>query len=109
MDQPELKVCVGISTYNQSGFIRQALDSVLSQETSFHFEILVHDDCSTDGTREIVQEYVAAHPGKVRAILQDENQFSQGRRVIQILLAGMSGKYFALLDGDDFWTDSRKL
>lgn len=109
MTKPEPKVCVGIMTFNQSRYIRQALDSVLSQRTGFDFEVLVHDDCSTDGTREIVEAYVAAHPDRVRAILQEQNQFSQGRRIILIMLPEMVGTYFALLDGDDFWTDPQKL
>jgi glycosyltransferase involved in cell wall biosynthesis len=109
MDQPVPKVSVGIIAFNQGRYIRQALDSVLSQESAFDFDILVHDDCSTDGTREIVNAYVAAHPDRVRAILQDENQFSQGRRIILLMLPEMAGKYFALLDGDDFWTDRGKL
>ncbi|MCZ6772667.1 MAG: glycosyltransferase [Proteobacteria bacterium] len=103
------KVCVGIVTFNQAGYIRQALDGALGQKTDFPVEIVVHDDCSTDGTREIVEEYLAAHPDRVRAILQDENQFSQGRRILTILLAHMRGEYFAMLDGDDFWQDRRKL
>ena len=103
------KLCVGVTTYNHVRFIRQALESILSQKTSFPFEIVVHDDCSNDGTREIVEELVQAYPDKVRAILQTENQFSQGRRIIQILLAEMRGEYFALLDGDDYWQSERKL
>lgn len=103
------KVCVGIMTFNQARFIGQALDGVLSQKMDYEFEIVVHDDCSTDGTREIVEEYVATYPGKVRAILQAENQFSQGRRILPILLAEMRGEYFALLDGDDYWHSDLKL
>ena len=103
------KVCVGITTFNQAGYIRQALDGALGQKTDFPVEIVVHDDCSTDGTREIVEEYLAAHPDRVRAILQDENQLSQGRCILTILLAQMRGEYFAMLDGDDFWQDHRKL
>jgi len=103
------KVCVGVMTYNQSSFIREALDSVLVQKTDFAFDIVVHDDFSTDGTQEIVQAYVKAHPDRVRAILQPENQYSQGRRILQIMLPEMAGEYFAFLDGDDFWTNERKL
>jgi len=91
------KVCVGILTFNQAEYIRQALDSVIAQQTNFEFTIVVHDDCSTDGTREIVAEYAAAHPSRIRAILQDKNQFSQGRRVVLILLAAMAGE--GRLDG----------
>lgn len=109
MNSAPPKVCVGIITFNQAGFIRRALDGVLSQKTDFPFEVVVHDDCSTDTTREIVEDYVANYPSKVRAILQTENQFSQGRRILPILLADMRGDYFALLDGDDFWQSDRKL
>ncbi len=109
MNRPGPKVCVGIFTFNHVRYVRQALDSVLAQRTDFEFDIVVHDDCSTDGTREIVAEYTAAHPGRLRAILQDENQFGQGRRVVLLLMAAMAGEYYALLDGDDFWNDPRKL
>lgn len=103
------KVCVGVFSFNHAKYIRQALDSVLAQQTDFNFEIVVHDDCSTDGTREIVAQYAAAHPDRLRAVLQDKNQFSQGRRVVLLLMAAMAGEYYALLDGDDFWSDPRKL
>lgn len=103
------KVCVGITTFNQVKYIEQALDSVLGQRTDFAFDIVVHDDCSTDGTREIVEQYAAAHADQIRTILQDENQFSQGRRILPILISEMAGEYFALLDGDDIWNDPRKL
>lgn len=109
MDSALPKVCVGIMAFNQAGFIRQALDGALAQETDFPFDILVHDDCSGDGTREIVEDYVAKFPGRVRAILQSENQYSQGRRILPIVLAEMRGQYFALLDGDDFWQSNHKL
>ena len=63
------KAGIGIFTYNQADFIRQAIDSVLAQRTDLQGEIRVHDDCSTDGTRKFVESYVVAHPGHVRAIL----------------------------------------
>lgn len=103
------KVSVGVLAYNQASYIREALDSILAQKTNFTYEVVVHDDFSTDGTREIVQAYVEAHPDRVRAILQSENQYSQGRRILQIILPEMTGEYFALLDGDDFWNSDRKL
>jgi glycosyltransferase involved in cell wall biosynthesis len=96
-------------TFNQAPYIRQALDSALGQKTDFPVRVLVHDDCSTDGTREIVEAYRSAHPERVDAILQDRNQFSQGKRVMRILISEMQGEYLALLDGDDFWQDERKL
>lgn len=109
MDGMEPKVCVGIVAFNHGLFIRQALDSVLGQKTDFPVHVLIHDDCSTDGTREIIEAYRAAHPGRVSAILQDQNQFSQGKRILPLLIPEMEGQYLALLDGDDFWQDNRKL
>jgi len=109
MSEFQPKVSVGVMTYNQAPFIRQTLESALSQKTSFPFEIIVHDDCSTDGTREIVQRFVRDYPDRVRAILQEENQFSQGRRILQILLPELRGEYIALLDGDDYWQSESKL
>jgi glycosyltransferase involved in cell wall biosynthesis len=96
-------------TFNQAPYIRQALDSALGQKTDFPVQVLVHDDCSIDGTREIVESYRTAHPERVCAILQEQNQFSQGRRILRILVPEMKGDYLALLDGDDFWQDDGKL
>ncbi|GMG85608.1 hypothetical protein LNKW23_48310 [Paralimibaculum aggregatum] len=105
----EPRVCVGISTFNHERHIARAIESVLAQKTDFPVGLVVHDDCSTDGTAEIVRGYAKAHPDRVSAILQEENQFSQGRRILPILMAAMQGTYFALLDGDDWWSHPGKL
>jgi len=106
---PLVSVCM--LTYNHEPFLRQALDSVLMQQTDFDFEILVNDDCSTDGTVAILQEYEAAHPGRIRLFLQKENWHQKGMQYpyIRFLIPQARGRYVALNDGDDFWTDPTKL
>ena len=93
-------------TYNQEPFIRQTLDSILSQRTDFPFELIVGDDKSSDGTAEIIADYAARHPNIV-AILRPENV-----GVVKNLddIAGrVSGEYVAICEGDDYWTDPDKL
>ena len=65
-------------TFNHANYIRTALDSFLMQKTDFAFEILVHDDASTDGTSSIIREYAARYPDQVKPLIQTENQYSQG-------------------------------
>lgn len=95
---PKVSVC--IVTYNQEKYIRQCLQSILDQETNFDFEIIVGDDCSQDGTREIVRELAEKYPDKIRPIFQERNQgptknyFAVHNRA--------RGDYVAHLDGDDY-------
>jgi glycosyltransferase involved in cell wall biosynthesis len=103
------RVSVAIQTFNQAPYVRRMLDSVLAQETDFAVQAVVHDDASTDGTREIIKSYAAAHPDRIEPLLQDENQFSQGRRIFPLIWPHLRGEYIAMLDGDDMWTDPRKL
>ena len=79
------------------------------QETSFEYEIIVHDDASNDGTREILEEYALKYPTIFKLILQDENQYSKGIDVMSILFSYATGKYIAMCEGDDYWTDPLKL
>ena len=108
MDYPRLSiVCLA---YNAAAYIRQALDGFLMQKTRFPFEVLVHDDASTDGTSDIIREYVEKFPETVRAVLQKENQFSKGVTVSsRFLWPLVRGKYVAVCEGDDYWTDPLKL
>lgn len=106
----EVMVSVICMAFNHELYIRETLDSFLMQQTSFPFEILIHDDASTDGTPEIIREYEEKYPDKVKPIYQTENQYSQkinATTVYQIPRA--RGKYIALCEGDDFWTDPLKL
>lgn len=95
---PKVSVCV--ITYNQVDYIRQCLDSLVTQETDFEFEIVVGDDFSTDGTREIVEEYVGMYPHLVRANLQPTN--TGGARNYLEVHAAARGMYVAHMDGDDY-------
>lgn len=99
-------------TYNQIDYIRQCLESLVCQETTFKYEIILHDDASTDGTTEIVKEFVERYPELIKPIIQTENQYSKrdgtiGRAMDAAL--SPSVKYIAFCEGDDFWTDSLRL
>jgi len=102
-----VKLSVRVITYNHAPFIRQALDSVLAQRADFPYEIVIGEDCSTDGTREIVVEYQRRHPERIRLILSDRNL--GGRHNFVRTLQACRGEYIALLDGDDYWTSEDKL
>lgn len=102
-----MKLTVLVFAYNHEPFIRQALDSILAQQTGFDFEILISEDCSTDATRQIVTQYAETHPGKIRLLLSPENLHSP--LVVERGLDAARGKFVALLDGDDYWTSPHKL
>ena len=110
-----MKVSVCITTYNHRPFIAQALDGVLSQQTDFDFEILLGEDDSSDGTRQIALDYAARYPDRIRLFLHDRKDVlyidgrPTGRRNFVYNIEQARGEYVALLDGDDYWTDSRKL
>lgn len=95
--------------YNHEKYIRQTLESFLAQKTDFKFEILVHDDASTDGTADIIREIAAKYPDVVFPTFQVENQYSKGAVIMDILLPNARGKYVALCEGDDYWSDNDKL
>lgn len=101
------KVSVLLLTYNHERFIAQAIESALSQETSFNFEIVIGEDCSSDGTRQIVREFQLRHPETIRLLLPDQNLGMQ-RNYFKTLQA-CSGEYVSVLEGDDFWTSPHKL
>lgn len=104
------KVTVICTTYNHVGFIKQALDSFLMQKTNFPFEVIVHDDASTDGTADIIKEYAKKHPDIIKPILQKQNQHSIGKSIMHnYIYPKISGEYVAVCDGDDYWTDPLKL
>ena len=104
---PPVELSVLVMTYNHIRFIGQALDSALAQRTDFPYEILVSEDCSTDGTREAVIERAAREPDRIRLLLSTVNLRSNA--VVSRGIAAARGTYVAFLDGDDYWTDPRKL
>lgn len=95
--------------YNHVDFIRESIDSILMQETTFPVEIIIHDDASTDGTTEIIREYEAKYPQLFRNIIQTENQWSQGKSVMDPMFTAPRGEFIALAHGDDYWTSPHKL
>ena len=94
-------------TYNHEKFIAQAIESVLMQETDFEVELVIGEDCSADGTRQIVQQYAVRYPQVIRALLTEHNLGMQQNA--SRVLAAVKGTYVAILEGDDYWTDARKL
>ncbi len=94
-------------TYNHAPYIAQAIQGVLQQETSFPFELVIGEDCSTDGTHEIVLEYQKKHPDIIRVITSDHNigAIKNGYRTEKVC----RGKYIAYCDGDDYWHHPQKL
>ena len=99
-DMPTPKVSVCVITYNQEKYIRQCLQSIVDQETDFDFEVIVADDCSKDGTREIVQSFTKKYPAMVRSIYQEKN--TGGTKNLIDVYAATRGQYVAHMDGDDF-------
>lgn len=103
-------VSILCTAFNHESYIRQTLESFLSQQTDFPFEVLVNDDCSTDATAAIIREFAGKYPGVIRPFYQEKNLFSQGVNLYdRILYPNARGKYFAFCEGDDFWTDTKKL
>ena len=110
MAEREIMVSVVCETYNHIRYIRDALDGFLAQKTDFPVEIIVHDDASTDGTADVVREYMEKYPGLIRGILQTENQYSKGVYTdLDCLFPMARGKYLAICEGDDYWVDPLKL
>lgn len=103
-------VSISCITYNHAPYVRDALDSFLSQR-DVPFEVLIHDDHSTDGTEEIIREYAAKFPGIIKPLYERENQYSQGVTNISGVFnfPRAEGRYIAMCEGDDFWTDPYKL
>lgn len=105
-----LKVSICCLTYNQEKYISKCLDSLLEQETNFLYEIIIHDDASTDNTAKIISEYEKKYPNIIKPIYQKENQYSKNsQKVLEFALNKTKGKYIALCEGDDYWIDKNKL
>ncbi|PGT81118.1 glycosyltransferase [Bacillus sp. AFS040349] len=100
-------VSINCTTYNHEAYIADAIDSFLMQKTNFKFEILIGEDCSTDCTRNIVENYSKRYPGMIKIITSNENV--GGRENMVRLKENSKGKYIAICEGDDYWTDPFKL
>lgn len=105
-----IKVSVCCIAFNQEKYIRQTLEGFINQKTNFDFEVLIHDDASTDGTAAIIAEYTKLYPDIIKPILQIENQYSKGIHINAVYnYPRAKGKYIAYCEGDDYWCDSQKL
>lgn len=106
----EIKVTVICLAYNHAKYISDALEGFVMQRVDFPFEVIVHDDASTDGTADIIREYQSRYPDIIKPVFQKENQYSQGISIPQAFLYPLiRGEYVALCEGDDYWTDPHKL
>ena len=107
MDEIIVSICC--ITYNQENYIKQTIESFLMQEVNFKYEIIIHDDASTDNTPFIIKEYQLKYPHLIKPIYQTENQYSKGVSVLSLVMQKSVGKYIAICEGDDFWIDPLKL
>lgn len=108
----EEKVLVSVccTAFNHAKYIRSCLDGFVNQKTNFKYEVIVHDDASTDATASIIQEYADKYPEIIKPILQNENQYSKGIRITDtFIIPKCKGKYIAFCEGDDYWCDEKKL
>jgi glycosyltransferase involved in cell wall biosynthesis len=106
-EQESPKVSVCMITYKHQEFISQALDSILSQKTSFPFEIVIGDDGSPDDTGKIAEAYALKYPGKIRYHRRDPNIGMMPNLIMT--MEDCRGQYIAICEGDDYWTDENKL
>ena len=110
MNKSYIEVSIICNTYNHKQYIRDALDGFIMQHTNFAYEILIHDDASSDGTADIIREYEQKYPDLIKPIYQKENQYSKGIKISTTFqYPRAKGKYIALCEGDDYWLDPYKL
>lgn len=103
-------VTVRCLAYNHAPYIRQCLEGFVMQKTSFRFQVIIHDDASTDGTDDIIREYAEKYPDIIVPIFETENQYSKRNGAISRQMNRlMKGTYAAYCEGDDYWTDPLKL
>lgn len=107
MKSEEIIVSVCMITYNHEKFISEAIEGVLMQKTTFPIELIIGEDCSTDATRSICVDYKKNYPEIIKLQLPETNK-GMMRNFIENMQAA-TGKYIALCEGDDYWTDPYKL
>jgi len=113
MNENPILVAISCITYNHKDYLRQCLDGFVMQKTNFRYVAVVHDDCSTDGTTDILRDYAAKYPDIILPIYEEENQYSKhngaiGRKMHETF-DRLGAKYIAICEGDDYWTDPYKL
>lgn len=110
MQSEDVMVSIICPTFNHEKYIESCLDGFLMQKTDFSYEVIVHDDCSSDRTAKIIRKYKKENKEKIKAILQTENQYSKGINIVRdIMIPLAKGKYIAYCEGDDAWIDETKL
>lgn len=103
-------VSIVCDTYNHAPYIKDALEGFLAQKTNFSFEIIVHDDASTDGTAEIIRSYERARPDLFRCVYREENVYSRDPKILEHYVFPLArGRYVAICEGDDYWISPSKL
>ena len=107
MSKP-IKLSVQCPVYNHEPFLRQCLDGIVMQKTNFAYEVIVHDDVSTDNSVSIIREYAEKYPDIIKPIYETTNVYAQGK-LDEVLNNASSGEYIAICEGDDYWTDPNKL
>ncbi len=110
MSEDRIMVTVFCTAFNHGKYIKQCLDGFVMQKTNFKFEVIIHEDASTDDTADIIREYEQKYPDIIKPIYEEENQY--GKRfdyIEEFCLKNAKGKYIALCEGDDFWKDENKL
>lgn len=106
----EIMVSICCLVYNHEKYLRDCLEGFINQKTNFKFEILIHDDASTDLSTKIIKKYEEKYPDIIKPIYQKENQYSKGVKISwKYQYPRARGKYIALCEGDDYWSDDRKL
>jgi len=109
MKSNDIMVSVCCITYNQEKYIKDALEGFLKQKVNFKYEIIVHDDASTDNTPKILKEYEEKYPDIIKVLYEKENQYQKGKKVGILTYNHAKGKYVAICEGDDYWIDENKL
>ncbi|MDX4012122.1 glycosyltransferase [Aliarcobacter skirrowii] len=107
MNKPLVSICC--AAYNHEEYIEETLKGFLMQECDFEYEILIHDDASTDKTAKIIRKYEKMYSNKIFPIYQTQNQYSQGKKYSDLNYERVKGKYVAICEGDDCWIDKNKL
>ena len=110
MEQMECRVSVVCTAFNHGAYIRDALEGFVSQRADFAFEVLISDDASADDTAAVIRDYAARYPEIIRPFYLEKNLYSQGISLYDaVLYPAARGRYIALCEGDDYWSDPAKL
>ncbi len=109
MQDEKITVSVICLVYNHSSYLRQCLNGIINQKTNFNIEVIVNDDASVDNSKEIIKEFYKKYPNIITPIFHKENEWGKGVDIIRSALKYVSGKYVAICDGDDYWSDEYKL